>query len=315
MNSIGGYFELDLRNGEEFHSNAIGLNTGRNALELILKVKKFEKLFIPYYTCDAILEPLKKLKIDYEFYYINKKFEPLFNFNLLKEQESFLYTNYFGMKDTLISVLSKKCKNLIIDNSQAFFALPKYGIPTFYSCRKFFGVPDGAYLYLEGDYKFAFPKDYSSDRFKHLTKRIELGAEAGYFDFKACEKNLIGQPIKMMSKLTHCLLRNIDYNLVQKKRKENFLFLHEKLSKNNELEIDNIEDFIPMVYPLLINRSGLINKLIKNKIYTPSYWPNVTKWTEPTSIEYYLSQNLINIPIDQRYDINSMKFIVNEITQ
>jgi hypothetical protein len=33
--SIGGYFELELSRGEEYHSDAIRLNTGRNAFEYI----------------------------------------------------------------------------------------------------------------------------------------------------------------------------------------------------------------------------------------------------------------------------------------
>ncbi len=32
MNSIGGYFELELPLREEYHKNAIRFNTGRNAL-------------------------------------------------------------------------------------------------------------------------------------------------------------------------------------------------------------------------------------------------------------------------------------------
>jgi hypothetical protein len=37
MNPIGGYFELELRKSDEYHKEAIRLNTGRNALKLILK--------------------------------------------------------------------------------------------------------------------------------------------------------------------------------------------------------------------------------------------------------------------------------------
>ena len=105
MSPIGGYFELELRKGEEYHKNAIRLNTGRNALELILKVGHYSKVYIPYYICDVILEPFHKLKIDYEFYSIDENFEPLFNYNTIKGNEGFLYTNYFGLKDLFISKL------------------------------------------------------------------------------------------------------------------------------------------------------------------------------------------------------------------
>ena len=39
MNPIGGYFELELRKGEEYHKEAIRLNSGRNAFEYVLLEK------------------------------------------------------------------------------------------------------------------------------------------------------------------------------------------------------------------------------------------------------------------------------------
>ena len=116
MNSLGGYFGMELRKGNEYHKNAIRLNTARNALELILKNRKLKKVYIPYYTCDVILEPLHKLNLEYEFYSINKNFEPVFNYDAIKANEGFLYTNYFGLKDTFIASLTGIYKNLIIDN-------------------------------------------------------------------------------------------------------------------------------------------------------------------------------------------------------
>ena len=40
-------------------------------------------------------------------------------------------------------------KNVIIDNVQAYFQRPIEGFDTLYSCRKYFGVPDGAVLYTD----------------------------------------------------------------------------------------------------------------------------------------------------------------------
>jgi hypothetical protein len=116
MKEIGGYFELELRKGFGFHGDAIALNTGRNALEVIIVTKSYTKVYIPYYTCDVILEPFKKHKIEFEFYHINTEFEPQFDFSKIKEKEGFLYTNYFGLKDQFIADLVQICKNLIIHN-------------------------------------------------------------------------------------------------------------------------------------------------------------------------------------------------------
>ncbi len=313
MKAIGGYFELELRKGEEYHKNAIKLNTGRNALELILNVKQYKKVYLPYYTCDAILEPFNKLKIDYEFYSINEVLEPLFNYNNIKGNEGFLYTNYFGLKDFFISSLSAKCINLIIDNSQAFFSKPISNIPTFYSCRKFFGVPDGSYLYLDGLSEYNFPQDYSLDRLIHLIKRIEFGAEEGYNDFISNEKCLIGKPIMQMSKLTEALMCNIDYESVRTKRIENFLIIHETLRKYNALEVKPELEFAPMLYPFLTYNTNVKKHLIENKIFVPTFWPNVFKLCNEKSLEYSFFKYLIPVPIDQRYSKSEIECVVKMI--
>ena len=72
MNEFGGYFELELNEGKDYHAGAIKLNTGRNALEYILRVNKYKKIYLPFFTCDVLLQPIEKLKIDTEFYHIDR---------------------------------------------------------------------------------------------------------------------------------------------------------------------------------------------------------------------------------------------------
>ena len=69
---IGGYFELELPYCFEYHKNAIPLNSGRFCFEYLLRCRKYKKVYIPYYTCDSVIEPVIKLGIDYEFYHIDK---------------------------------------------------------------------------------------------------------------------------------------------------------------------------------------------------------------------------------------------------
>ena len=54
MKAIGGNFELDdYEEGRGFpHQNGILLNTGRNALEYILRsIGEVKGIYLPYYTC------------------------------------------------------------------------------------------------------------------------------------------------------------------------------------------------------------------------------------------------------------------------
>jgi hypothetical protein len=315
MSSIGGYFGLELNQGmEEYHSGAINLNTGRNALEYILMVNSYNKLYIPFYTCGVILEPLLKLNIEYEFYSIDANLEPVFNYGNLKDNEGFLYTNYFGLKDDFILYLTGICNNIIIDNAQSFFSRPLEGVDTFYTARKFFGVSDGAYLYSEHRIAVELDFDDSSCRLGHLIKRIEHGVKNGYSDFLKTEEELKNEPIKQMSRLTNKILKSIDYNNVIKKRVHNFKYLMKELNSLNELKFELHDGFVPMVYPFLdANSSKLYSRLIGNEIFVAKYWPNVKEWVATDSFEYYLAENLLALPIDHRYEIEDMARIINLI--
>ena len=310
MNPIGGYFSLELLHYKEYHKNAIRLNIGRNCLEYILQARGYSKVYIPYYTCDVILEPFKKLGIPYEYYHINIHLE-IQDEIVLKAGEALLYTNYYGLKQRYTERLAKQYgKRLIVDNTQAFYAKPIAGIDTFYTCRKFFGVPDGAYLYTDRLLDIELEQDLSYGRIDSLTKRIDLSPEAGYQDFRDTSKALVGQPIKRMSKLTHRMMQGIDYETVAKQRRANYQTLHEALGKENNLVLPLEDDAVPMVYPYLVPVKGLREKLIENKIFVARYWPSVLECTKPDDIDYLLAYQMQPLPIDQRYSEKEMNRII-----
>lgn len=314
MIEIGGYFELELNRGSEYHKDAIRLNSGRNAFEYILRSRKYRKVYLPYYTCDVMLEPVKKLKLEYEFYNINNQLEPVFAYEGLNADQAFVYTNYFGIKGSYLRQLSGICSNLIIDNSQAFFDKPLTGIDTFYSPRKFFGLSDGAYLFTKKRLSAKLPIDNSTNRFSHLIKRIDEGAKEGYIDFKTNDESISGQPIKQMSKLTKTLLSSIDYEKSKNRRKKNFQFLNEHLFKSNKIKFESENEFVPMVYPYWPDvGDALRNGLIKNNVFVARYWPNINACLKAGSIEIDLVKHLIPLPIDQRYGLKEMRYILKVI--
>ena len=313
MEPIGGYFSLELPQHEEYHKDAIRLNTGRNCLEYILQARGYSKVYIPYYTCDVVLEPFKKLGIPYEYYHVNNHLE-IRDEIILKAGEALLYTNYYGLKQRYTEKLAKQYGNsLIVDNTQAFYAKPIEGIDTFYTCCKFFGVPDGAYLYTDKLLDLELEQDQSYERMLSLTKRIDLSPEAGYQDFRDTSKALVGQPIKRMSKLTQRMMQGIDYETVAQRRRANYELLHQTLSLENNIVLPLEDDAVPMVYPYLVPVKGLREELIENKIFVARYWPNVLECTTPDDIDYLLAFQMQPLPIDQRYGEEEMKYIIKII--
>lgn len=315
MNPIGGYFSLELPFHEEFHQNALRLNTGRNCLEYILRAQQYRKVYMPYYTCDVVLEPFHKLNVEYEFYHIDIYFE-IDQEILLHEDEALLYTNYYGLKQNYVEKLAAQYGHqLIVDNTQAFYAKPIHGIDTFYTCRKFFGIPDGAYLYTNKFLGIDLEQDVSWDRISFLTKRIDLGAVFGYADFREQSARLANQPIKFMSNLTLRMMQSIDYETAAEQRRKNYLYLHNELDKTNLLHLQLDDNAVPMVYPYLTDREGLREHLIKNKIFVARYWPNVLECTMPVDFDYQLAYQMQPLPIDQRYGEKDMEYIISCINE
>ena len=312
--SIGGYFELETgKMLSSPHFMGIALNTARNALEYILLTKRAQKIFIPYFTCDVLLEPVKKLQIPFEFYNINRDLEPVFDFSVLRKDDIFLYTNYFGLKDKYILELTSNHTGVIIDNAQAFYAIPHDNVATFYSPRKFFGVADGAYLYCDVKIGKRLKKDISNNRMSHLLIRKDLSAEAGYNSFVMNDKLLENQSIKRMSSLTKAILSSVNYDDAAKKRIKNYVFLENILRESNQFTLNLEKGAVPMVYPYWSKDKYLRKRLLENKIYTATYWPNVKRWCEEKSLEYILTDEVVYLPIDQRYGLADMKKILQYV--
>lgn len=315
MREIGGYFSLELNKdiALSFHKEGLFLNTGRNALEYVLSsIPEIKKLWIPYFTCDVVLEPLAKLKIPYEYYSINRDLEIDKQIEL-SNHEFLLYTNYFGIKDLYIdSLLSKYASNLIIDNAQALYAYPT--AYSFYSPRKFVGLPDGGIAYSISQKVKKPDVDRSFERCSHLLKRYDLGASAGYADFKENNSKLSNMPVLQMSNLTNALFENINFSDVKRRRIANFSYLHSKMKDINGIRIPECFQ-CPMVYPLYIEDDSLRKKLISSGVFVATYWPNVLEYCDEHTLEYQLAKYILPLPIDQRYDEYDMETIYTIINE
>ena len=312
MNAIGGYFELELRKGEPFHQHAICLNSARNCFEYILRSRGYKRLFMPYFTCEVMFEAPRKLGLSIEYYSIDSNLEPV-SLPLLKPDDAFVYTNYFGLKQGCVERLAHHFgSQLIVDNAQAFFAPNITNIDTFYSPRKYFGVPDGGYLYSNIDYPTMISQGVSWDRMRHLCRRIDQSASEGYQDFRDAECSISNSPIEGMSKLTSAILSGIDYDFTAQKRRENFAYLAHSLDNTNQIHFVLDDSSVPMVYPYVTDRIDLRSKLISKQIFIAKYWDAVHTWCH-NLFENKLTEYLLPLPIDQRYSESDLDIIISSL--
>lgn len=317
---IGSFIELQFRKGQERYKgdkDVARLNTGRSAIWHAFRVTGCKAIWVPYYQCDSIRETMLAYGVEVKYYHTNRDWEPT---DLQPaDDEAALLVNYYGvMSHKRMVELAQLTKHPIIDNCQAFFCLPVEGALNVYSCRKFIGVPDGAYVVGKDAhfYMDEYPQCYSSDTAAFLLMRIEYGCEGkGYEARSVNEERIDHEPVMKMSKLTRTILDGTDYNEILRIRRENFAYIHEQLKDINLIDpLQYYDDeTIPMVYPLVVEEDGCIQRLFAAKHFQGRWWGYVTKEHPVGSFEYWIASNIIPLTIDQRYGKEEMDYLSSVI--
>jgi len=319
MIAVGGYLGLDINNsGSQYHHTCLALKSGRASLNMILKYTTPAKVYLPYYCCDTLLEPIVQNKIPFEFYEINHQLEPTV-LPVIDDKTLFIYINYFGIKDRYCDHLTSHLGDrLVLDCTQAFFYRGNGKSWVFNSSRKFFGVPDGSYLYTPAVYSSLLDiqlKENTTYVTQHLTYGAEGKVEEGYEYFLENEK-LIDSEIQGMSLLTRCLLGQINFEKVMKVRKSNFRFYHQRLNEDNRLSLKIVGQIVPFCYPFLPDKQLDLENFTSERIYIPRYWkdcldrPNLS---EGFRFSCSLASTLAPLPLDQRYRHRDLKRILDLI--
>ena len=317
MDAIGGYFgfENNAKKGTHFHDSPYLLDCGRTALEVILSTTKPKKIYVPYYTCNALLEPLEKSNIPFSFYAINEALE-IADKLTVKQNEYIIYINFFGIKDSYCKQLIKDYSNqLILDNTMAFFFKHKVPYWGFNSCRKFFAVPDGAYLQSPVAVAEKLLPKIINDKLNtnFLFLRNENLVEQGYQYFLKNEE-CFGKGIYKMSNYSTEVLTHLNYKSLIQKRNDNFSFLHHYLSGSNTINSNLFSSAdCAMFYPYLPKKK-IVHKLFwDEKIFIPKLWTDCDGRTDGYSWEKKLSASLLPLPIDHRYNEDDLKNILKLI--
>lgn len=316
---IGGYFELECFNGKHYHEAAIKLNSGRGCLAYLIELRNISTLWLPIYLCGCIEDLCKKHNVTVKHYNITPSLLPNYNFKM--GEDDYLYlVDYFGQLqiDDVLTAGSICGGRLIVDEIQGFFRRPWKNADTLYSCRKWFGVSDGAYLYTkDGDVLHKdYPLDESYERMHFVLGRFEKGSNPFYREADFNELIFTEEGYKEMSPITSNLLGAIDYDVAISKRDSNWNILADSFFQDNVLSPE--KPVGPFRYPLLLsnaNAAEIRSSLMGRRIYVPVLWPNVLVNTKKNSIEHYYSSNILPLPLDHRYNCEDMIYMVHVIKE
>jgi hypothetical protein len=295
-------------------NSAIALSTGRACLNLTLQELKPTKVYLPFFCCNAVYEPLDLLGIEYQFYEINLKLELEDNIKL-KDGELLIYCDFYGLKssyvDSLISIYKDR---IVIDNTHNYFHKNYENNYSFTSARKYFGVPDGAFLYTPSnkinnqDFERNTAVSISHNYFRLIGEQSK-----GYNAYTKYEETLNSE-VKSISLLSERLLKSVNYKEVRKQRIENFSYLHNAFKENNELNFSDSHSS-PFCYPLLLKDTINRKEIYEKSLFVPTLWGDVLvrNGNENYKNSTRFSRDVLPLPIDHRYSLEDMEYIVTII--
>lgn len=312
---IGGYLGLEEFNGQEYYPDLYKLNLGRTALVWLLQNIPHKRVFIPTYICKSVVESASQAGFDVVSYSLDESLHPVWEDSGIPTDEDILYlVNYYGqLSSDDIASYKNEFRNIIVDNAQAFYDRPVEGVHTLYSPRKFFGICDGAYLASDIDADTdALELDVSLHRMSYLVGRMEESAGEHYAEMLAASDSFSRETPRRMSLFTQNVLKGIDYDLVKRKRCDNYRILSKLLPGNNPFT--KRMPTAPFAYPYYHEDGIALRKyLAEKKIFVPTNWTYLLELLPQDCLEYKWCANVLPLPIDQRYDEYEMNIIADAV--
>lgn len=325
-------------------------SSGRDSLKLIIRIldlTQHDEVLLPSYLCGDILRPFKEENVGFAFYRVNADLSVSIGDikkKIKSNTKALLIIHYFGYPQAIkeIQKLTKEHSlYLIEDTAQSF--LTKYngqflgsaGDLAFTSFRKYLPVLDGSLVLLNREeinnsFKWARPSPthifylclrYLGMSFKNLYLKAYFVPKPLFLWLftKADEMlNEYPKPAKI-SALSESLLHKLDFDSITMKRRGNFQYLldnwHFDIAQPlfNELPAG----VCPLGFPVLAkDRDHVKQELIKRKVYPPIHWNLPLEIDEDEfSVSWEISQTILTIPIDQRYELKDMHYILRQMEE
>lgn len=326
---IGGFFGLELDAAMQTQSllslwdipqkSHWSFSNGRSALYALLQHVKPKTCWLPAYSCTSLAEGAAHTNL--RFFPLNKNLSP--DCDYLKTHiaagDAVQAIDYFGRNPDAEFIAFCKSRadiHWIEDRSQALLpSKTAWGDYVLYSPRKLLGVPDGGIIvgitkklpdmqYSEG----ATEADFIRPSLLRYEDKTEAHNAVWYRANVALEASLAVSQTPM-SRISHYILNHVDVQSIITKRKANYAALMQALVSVALLPDDGA-DFVPFGFPIRVkDRQKIAATLHQNNIFAAHHWPELPSSQSDFPNEHFLSQQLITLPCDHRYDEVDMQRI------
>jgi dTDP-4-amino-4,6-dideoxygalactose transaminase len=345
VNEYGSSFELQQAIGNnnklEDTNNLIFLRSAREALYHICNIANVNTVLMPSLCCVSMVQPFIQAGMKVVYFKIND--DLTIDLNDLKKKimnnALILVMHYFGkrsysendlvfIKDEYVNV------SIIQDCTQHVFTKSLYDSVADFnigSIRKWCSIADGAFLYskhiiMQDNIITDDRNSFVVDTYKAMKlKQIYLSNGDGkikdeYRKLFADCMAFLKQPISKyrMSSLSRQLFCEcVDTERIKNRRKTNHDILrHEIGSKFSDVLRYSYEQEAPLCLVIVTENRDLIQRELSHKgVYSQVLWPLTTEAKMECEFSEWFTAHMLAIPCDQRYNIEDMLAISNEVKE
>lgn len=298
-----------------------------------------KRVLLPSYTCQTVIDPFLQSGWDICYYNITRELR-IDTDSLLCEYDRFspslcVAHPYYGadLNETelqALSVIKEKGCVLIEDLTQCLFSAQKSPVFDFFmgSYRKWFPIPDGAFLVGQGVMMEGMPESEAFVR--SMSDAMYLRGvfhQTGDENIKEISRRVWNEAIGHISKsiephrmsdLSIGLLSQIDIDEIKRKRFENYKYLYDHLYGSDDYEPVGRDmgevTCAPLFFPIYVkDRAVFQKKLAQKEIYAPILWPVHTSAVMINDSIKRIYDEILMLPIDQRYGLSDMQRMVDVI--
>jgi hypothetical protein len=324
MIEVGSDFYLNFLSEYKFkdfyyYDKSIFFPNIRCILRRLVNKNNNSKYLLPNYLCDSIMNNF--LNTNYSFFKLDNNLN--IDYAYLRElininKYDFIYIiNYFGKHDKNIDEIIKLCNEkkitIIEDFTHNLFSKNLYGNICICSFRKILSVPFGAIMINNSNIKTdnnTSLSNYINYFWFYFIKTFAMTLKKSYY-LKFIWRPLLIYTNKNTDLLDihNDLLSNFFFkhtynpNIVNI-RKNNYRYLHENLTNYTYINNNDLYFFYILKFNDKKTRDFIKKKLINRNIYCCIHWQN--QYSK-------IHETILSIPIDQRYNIDDMKRIVETI--
>lgn len=296
----------------EYFTDVIKTFMGRDALRIFLYNTKPNKVLIPAYLCQEVINEFLRSKCEIHYYDIN----PDFSIDCKKITDTiktngidlFYYLVYFGIANNSNSISKKikeNCTDVIIVEDRAHFLSNKYDLNNcdayVFSFRKLLPITEGGGILTNRPLEINFSGKLQSNILPilmYLKKKI-LGYNEK-FNRTTLTNDKFYPSIMPISKHSQNVIDRYDYSSEVGFRRDCYNLWIEKLKGSNIKPVfETIEDDdIPQGCPIYVEDSEKVQEyLCQKKYYLRRHWKLNEGMFKIAPISYSISTKIITLPI------------------